>query len=133
MESDYSGALSEQILQAHQPPVLVGEHERRHDVTRLRRILAGVMLFETGHEPVDNRGSGWMKPSRGIGEDVKTLRHRAIQRTGLLESLPEILDQNFRRHFEGFLRATNRSIHRRLARPNATNFSLFSIAALYDL
>ena len=107
MESDDNGALSEQILQAYQPAVFVGKHERRHDVAGFRRILAGIMLFKTGDEPVDNRRGGWMKLARGVGEDIKPLGHRAIQRAGLLKSLPEILDQNFRRHFAGFLAATS--------------------------
>src|SRR5581483_5635827 len=77
MKSDHDGALSEQIFQAHEPAVLVGKHERRHWVTWLRRILAGIVLFETPHEPIDNRRGGRMELARGVGEDVKALRHRA--------------------------------------------------------
>ena len=38
-------------------------------------FLAGIVLFQTRHEPVDDCRIGRMQLARGIGEDVKALRH----------------------------------------------------------
>src|SRR5262249_4105602 len=88
------------------------------------------------NEPIDDGRAGRMKLPGGVSEHIESLGHRAVQLSCLFESPPQVFQQDFRGHWGASFAASEcvgAIIDKRSPLQNAIKFSVFSIAALYEI
>jgi hypothetical protein len=95
VKRDGDRALAQEIIEADEPSLLVGQVKRRHRVAGLRRRRPGPARLKADDEPVHGVGKRRAQPRDQLGESLKPFVQGRVHVAALRERVFEGLAERF--------------------------------------